>query len=204
MTLAVGRGRVVLLGSASFLLNDELEKAGGAIFARLLRAFAPEGPVLFDEYHLGMGERRSLVRYLRDVGLSALLLQLGAVALAFLFAVGTRLGPIRDEPPPVVRATQRYLSALGELYAGTRDVRGALDRLKSHALRRIAQHYRARHVPEAELGDYFASQGLRAQAQYIERIEAHATRPLSREETLLSRSLDLERDVRAAIVVGDA
>ena len=91
LTAPLGRGRVVLLGIPDALTNHEVSDGGGLVFARLLNAFAPPGPVLFDEYHLGMGERRSVIGYLRDAGYAPLLLQglLGVVLL--MFAGSTRL-----------------------------------------------------------------------------------------------------------------
>src|SRR5690606_31618231 len=49
MTTPYGRGRVVLVGSADPFTNASLALGGGALYARLLRAFASPRPVLFDE-----------------------------------------------------------------------------------------------------------------------------------------------------------
>jgi len=204
MTAPIGRGRVVLFGAGSLFTNRVLADGGGVIFARLLNAFAPKGPVLFDEYHLGMGERRSLVRYLRDLGLAPALLQSCVVVLLFLLASGQRLGPALEEAPPRQRVTQRYLQALGELYARTRDGEGALKALSRHGLSRIAKHYRLNHVPLEQLADALRGQGLAAVALYVDRVAKQAEQPLANAETMLTRAREVERDVRAALVVGDA
>lgn len=204
ITKPVGRGRVVLIGSGSLLQNRALSEGGGVVFARLLRAFARPAPVLFDEYHLGMGERRSLVRYLRDRGLSPLLLQVCLVILLALSATSQRLGPPVAEPRVEARSTQRYLEAMGALYARTGDGKGAYTVLAEHGLSRIARHYHLTHVPIAELSMALKTQGLFAVASYVDRVADHAARPLDKDETLLTRARAVERDVRAALVVGDA
>jgi len=204
MTAAVGRGRVVLIGSGSLWQNRSLSEGGGVIFARLLRAFARNGPVLFDEYHLGMGERRSLVRYLRDRGFAPVLLQLCIVVLLALLATSQRLGPPLPDTKIQTRTTQRYLQALGALYARTGDGQGACAVLANHGLTRIARHYHLTHIPTAELSAALRAQGLNAVASYVDRVVDHAARPLEKNETMLTRSRAVERDVRAALVIGDA
>ncbi len=204
MTTAVGRGRVVLLGSGRPFVNSALGSGGGAIFARLLKAFGGKGAVLFDEYHLGMGERRSLVRYLRDLGLAPALVQLCLIALLFLWSRGQRLGPAVDELPSTPRVTQRYLHALGALYARTKDAQGALNSLTNHGLSRIARHYRLKHVPLAEVPSALRAQGLFAVASFADRVASHANTPLAAGESILTRARALEQDVRAALVLGDA
>ncbi len=204
LTTSVGRGRVVLVGSGSPFVNSALGDGGGAMFARLLKAFAGKGPVLFDEYHLGMGERRSLVRYLRDLGLAPLLIQVCLTVLLLLLALGQRLGPPIMESSAAPRVTQRYLQALGELYARTRDAQGALKALADHGIARIARHYRLRHVPLSEVPQALRAQGLFAVASYAERVAAHASAPMTSTESIVTRARALEQDVRAALVVGDA
>jgi hypothetical protein len=204
MTTALGRGRVVFLGTPDIFTNENVSISGGVVFARLLEAFAPKGPVWFDEYHLGVGERRSLFRYLRDLGYGPLLLQAALVILAALWAGATRLGEARDEPPARPRTTRSYLSALAALYARTRDRAGALDVLGQRALSRIAKHYRTGSVPLAELERALVARGLSAVATYVGRIRDHAARPLGDGESLETRARLIDHDTTAALVLGDA
>jgi hypothetical protein len=204
MTTALGRGRVVFLGTPDIFTNENIALTGGVVFARLLDAFAPKGPVWFDEYHLGVGERRSLFRYLRDLGYGPLLLQAALVILAALWAGATRLGEPRDEPPAKPRTTRSYLSALGALYARTRDKSGALDVLGQRALSRIARHYRTGSVPLPELERALAARGLAAVATYVGRIRDHAARPLGSGESLETRARLIDHDTAAVLVLGDA
>jgi hypothetical protein len=201
-TTPYGRGRVVLIGTAEPFTNAHVDEGGGLLFARLLRAFAGRGPVLFDEFHLGMGERQSIVGYLRERGLGFDLLQLVACIVIALFAQGARLGPALRHVASPARNTQRYLSALGALFFRTRDVHGALDVLARHGLMRIAKQYRAHGVALDELESWLGSQGLSAAAVYAARVRDHAQRPLHSGESLVERALQLERDVDAAVVIG--
>lgn len=116
-TALSGLGRVVVLGIPEALTNRSLALGGGAVMVRLLRAFAPPGAVLFDEYHLGLGERRSLARYLQGRGLAPSLAQLLLVLVAALGVGRLRLLPLRERP---AEAPRRSLShALARLYART-------------------------------------------------------------------------------------
>jgi hypothetical protein len=203
LTTPLGRGRIVLLGIPEALTNRALHAGGGPLFARLLRAFAPRGPVLFDEYHLGMGERRSLVGYLRDAGYAPVLLQALLAVLALLLAAAARIAPAREHSA-TPRETRPFAEALADLLARSRDIPGVQQRLAGHALGRIARHYHARRVPQERLSAWLASQGLVAVASYVRRIQEHAERPLLPGESLAQRAQAIERDETAAVVVGEA
>jgi hypothetical protein len=203
MTVPLGRGRVVFLGIPDALTNQDLALSGGALFARLLKAFAPEGPVLFDEYHLGQGERRSLFRYLRDLGYGPVLAQLGLVVMVVLLGGSARLGEPRVEPVQRPRSTRSYLAALGSLYARTRDKQGTLGVVSQRALMRIARHYRSSNVPLDELERALAERGFGAVASYVRRIREHASTPLTRGESLETRARLIDQDTTAALAVGE-
>jgi hypothetical protein len=125
-TALSGRGRVVVLGIPEALTNRNLALGGGAVLVRLLRAFAPQGPVWFDEFHLGLGERRSLTRYLRDRGLAPSLVQLLLVLVAALGVARLRLLPVRERPAEAPRSPLAH--ALARLYARTGQLAAARER----------------------------------------------------------------------------
>lgn len=147
----VGRGAVVAIASASPFQNRDLaSQNGGVLFARLLRAHAPEGPVIFDEYHLGVGQRRSMMRYLRQVGAGALVLQVLLLVAFVLWRLGARFGRPRRDPPPEPAGTASYVEGVGTLYAKAKDPAGAARILVRRALERIgAHHHLDPHDPEA-------------------------------------------------------
>jgi hypothetical protein len=140
-----GHGRVVALASASPFENRAIaDAAGGLLFARLVRAYAPNGPVLFDEYHLGLGERRSLMRYLRQQGAAPVLAHVLFVVVVALWRAGARFGGVRiaDERP--APGTRSFVTSMGRLFQRADDPAGALDMLRRQALARIARHH---HLP---------------------------------------------------------
>jgi hypothetical protein len=140
-----GRGAVVALASATPFQNEWLEAAGGGVLLfRLRDRLAPEAPLLFDEYHLGVGASRSIVQYLRALGAGPAIVQLALAAALLLFRLGARLGVPREEPPPRAGGAEAYVEALGGLYARTRDRAGVLAVLRRGALERIARAHRAR------------------------------------------------------------
>lgn len=142
-----GRGRIVVVASGSPFQNRDLLAAEGApLFVRLLRLYA-EGPVLFDEYHLGAGEARSTMRYLFQRGAGPLLLHLLIVLAIVLVRSGRRFGVPRKDAPPEVVTTASFVAAIGALFAKVRDPKGSLDILSRRSLARIAEHH---HVDELD------------------------------------------------------
>lgn len=146
LALPMGAGRLVLVASASMLTNDALlEHRGGVVFARLLEAYAaPGAPVIFDEFHLGTGGTRSLVRYLRQVGVGAVLLQLLFLGGLWVLRSGRRLGELEEAPVPVPGGTVSYVAATAALYSRTPDRNGIARVLLIRALDRVATHHRVR------------------------------------------------------------
>jgi hypothetical protein len=167
-----GRGKVIVLASASMLQNRELAAGeGGVLFGRLLAAYAPNGPLLFDEYHLGVGERRSMTRYLRNVGATPFALQLLLAALVWLWRSGARFGAIRRPRPPAPAGTASFVSALGGLFARAADPQGTLRILEHQALAQVAARH---HLPPSTSAQRIARalevRGLTRAAAAVKRI----------------------------------
>ncbi|HEX7481206.1 MAG TPA: hypothetical protein VF331_25620 [Polyangiales bacterium] len=142
VSVARGRGRIIVLASASMFQNrDLLPSQGGALFARLLRSYASTGPVLFDEYHLGVGERRSLMRYLRQAGAMPIALRCLLIAGLLLWRAGARFGAVRQPLPAAPRGSASFVAAMGRLYQSAGDPAGAIDTIARQALARIAAHH---------------------------------------------------------------
>jgi hypothetical protein len=143
----IGRGAVIALGAANAFTNGELREGGGLLFARLVRAYAPESPILFDEYHLGAGEQRSMMRYLRQVGATAIALQLIVLVALALYRVGARFGGTTTEPPSPPGGTASYVGGVASLFAKSGDPEGAGRIIVRRAIARIAAHY---HLPTTD------------------------------------------------------
>jgi hypothetical protein len=203
-TAPMGRGRLVLLGVPESLTNRALAGGGGVVISRLVEAFAPRGPVWFDEYHLGMGERRSLMRYLRERGYGLVALQLALVVLALLFAKTARLGKARVLPSAAPRKGQSYLQALSSMYERSGDQSGALQVLARHALARLGRRYRAVGVEPEQVADWLERAGFVLVASCARKIEGHAERPLERGESVVNRARKIEEDLTFAVALGDA
>jgi hypothetical protein len=180
-----GRGRVVVLASGSPFQNRAIATTEGApMFARLVRAYAPRGPVLFDEYHLGVGERRSFVRYLRQRGATGLAFPIALAALIALWRAGARFGAVRASEPPVVPGTASFVNSLGRLFERAGDPPGAVDLLRRHALVRIARHHHLASGTAHALASALRRRGLVAAATNVERI-GQAASSLGRERGAL-------------------
>jgi hypothetical protein len=144
--LSEGDGSIVVFASASMMLNQAvLEQRGGVLLTRLLAAYArPDAPVVFDEYHLGTGGARSLVRYLRQAGAGVVLLQILVLLALWVLRSGRRLGELEDPPREPPGGTVSYVAATSALYSRSAD-RGGIGRvLLVRALERIASHHRVR------------------------------------------------------------
>lgn len=199
ITYARGRGRVIVLSAANMLQNAELvEGEGATLFARLLRAYAASELLIFDEYHLGLGERRSLMQYLRQAGTYPLLAQLLLVAAIALWRAGARMGSLRgphERSAPV--ATAAFVSALGRLYARVGDRRAALRLIARGALKRIAQHYALGNLPSAALARELTRRGAAHAAENVQLIADLGSQP--RDQPLVAAVARIDAACAAAI-----
>lgn len=148
---SMGEGFVVALASASMFQNRDLaEGSGAALFLRLSDHYAPGGPIWFDEYHVGAGERRSMMRYFGQLGIVPALMQ-GLFALGLvLVARGRRFGGVREATREPTSATAAFVHALAGLFRGSKDRAGAIELLKKDAYVRIARfHHSKERDPDA-------------------------------------------------------
>jgi hypothetical protein len=175
LTLKHGLGRVIVLASASMLQNAELGTSdGGELFVRLLRSYAPGMPVVFDEYHLGIGERRSLMRYLRQMGAAPLVLQLLIVVAVVLWRAGARFGAVQQPAPAAPPQSASFVIALGQLYERSADARGAIELIARDAWARIAAHHHVDVAPPARLVEALRARGADVAAEAVWEIDTAA------------------------------
>jgi hypothetical protein len=188
-----GQGRVIALASASALQNRALGICdGGVLFARLLAEYSGRGPILFDEYHLGVGERRSMMRYLRQAGATPFILQLAFAVLLVLWRGGARFGGVREVPEPAPAGTASFVAATGRLFARAGDPPGAAQILVKQALGRVASFHHLPHATAHKLARALSERGLGNAAEAVRAIGELENRPPHDANGLvvLSRALD--------------
>jgi hypothetical protein len=179
LTYTHGRGRVIVLSAGNMFQNAELLASEGApLFTRLMHAYAPSDLVIFDEYHLGLGERRSLMQYLRQAGTYPLFGQLLLIACIVLWRAGARMGKLRatGERDPRL-GTAEFVGALGRLYARVGDKRAAIRLIARAALARIAQHYALGHAPASALVRELTGRGALRAAEQVQLIASIGSQP---------------------------
>ncbi|MEM9192793.1 MAG: hypothetical protein AAGF12_26700 [Myxococcota bacterium] len=189
-----GEGLVVVLASASPFQNRDIESSdGGVLFARLLAAFGEDRAVLFDEYHLGVGERQSMTQYFRKLGATSLMLQLLLVLVFFLWRSSTRVGRPRTSEPPTPGGTADYVQATGHLYSKARDPAGAVVRVARHAVGLIARHHRLEPGTAAATARRLEERGRAKEAaavRFIARIEGGAAEVGDRQLVVAMQQID--------------
>ncbi len=191
--MPVGDGAIVALSSASMFQNRDLAERGGAIlFARLIERLGGEGPVMFDEYHLGLGAQRSLVRYLRELGLAALLVQL-LIVLGFVFLRhGRSFGAPLRSAPPAPRGVASYVRSIGKMYARSEDRSAALEVLTTEALHDIARQHRV-DGPLESLASALRRDGETSAAERVEALHALSRNEIARDRELLAAAREATR-----------
>ncbi len=117
----VGAGRAYVLGDTEPLSNDGLRHGNSSFLALSLLQRARGGRISFDEYHHGEGAQTNGAGAIFDgpVGLAALLIA-GVVLLAIALN-GRRLGkPVQDRGEAAVPSATAYVTAMGQLFARSR------------------------------------------------------------------------------------
>ena len=119
--IGVGGGRAFLLGDTQPLSNDGLRHPDSSTLALSLLQRARGGRISFDEYHHGENNNAGGAGAIFDgpVGLAALLA--GLVVLLTIALNGRRLGkPSRDADEASVPSATAYVTAMGQLFARSR------------------------------------------------------------------------------------
>jgi hypothetical protein len=199
-----GQGRVIVLSAANMLQNAELDNSEGAtFFLRLLRGYGNSGLLIFDEYHLGLGERRSLMQYMRELGAMPLLFQMLVIAFVALRRLGARVGEARPTPNlPAPAGTASYVAALGGLYAKVKDKSGALRLIARSALSRIGQYYGLGNLQPDVLERALSQRGATQAASAVREIVAAISgkiEPKTETPSLVATVERIDRALGAAI-----
>lgn len=171
-----GRGAIIALSSASLFQNSSIEASEGAVvFDRIARRYAADLPILFDEYHLGVGEKRSIMQYVRSVGGAAVFVQVLVVVFFFLWRRAARFGAPKLEATDRPAGTASYVRAVGTLYERSNDRQGAIDRLVRHALLRVRDGHHLGSTDAPHVAHELDERGRKDEAAAVRRLEEIAT-----------------------------
>jgi len=136
-----GKGLIMLLASPASLANDGIGQADNFVLVlNLLRQWNPQRqlPVLFDEFHHGFGEKRTLASLFGPPARMAGA-QLALVALGWLWLVARRRSRAIPLPAEGQRARGEYLSAVALLYKRARAREVARQALGQEFLREVTR-----------------------------------------------------------------
>jgi hypothetical protein len=119
--VSVGSGRAYVIGDTEPLSNDGLRHGDSSFLALSLLQRARGGRISFDEYHHGEGAQTNGAGAIFDgpVGLATLLI--AVVVLLAIALNGRRLGkPVQDRGEAAVPSATAYVTAMGQLFARSR------------------------------------------------------------------------------------
>lgn len=203
-----GKGEVVVLAAPELAMNKRLAQADNAqLWLSLLGAASRKGPVLFDEYHHGFSDDRSIAEFARRYGLQFAILQL--VFGACLWTVALRRFGRPRVPPEEARigstdalfaASRLYREGRHHGYAATLIARGLTQDLAQHVgmparanPAEVAEALRARNehaVANAlnQVSDRAANANSEADVEHAARQAAETRRALHERRKSTSRS----------------
>lgn len=141
-----GGGTLTLAADRGWLTNRVWRDTDVPIVMLPLLTPRPErGPVVWDEYHQGFGEREgpslagSTWRWIRSSPAGWAILQLIAVALLWLAMTAVRFGPAREVVERRRRSPLEHLEALGAGLESAEDADTAVRRLAQGLRRRLSR-----------------------------------------------------------------
>ncbi len=126
-----GAGQVWVVADPYLFGNLLVQEADNAVIAASMVVGSSGGEhsaVLFDEYHLGFVQSRTLADAARTP-LGKGLLFLGAIAALALGIAGARFGPVRKAPGAIGVSQRAFVQALAELWLGAGATTAAADAL---------------------------------------------------------------------------
>jgi hypothetical protein len=114
----VGKGRLIVVGTPTPILNGTLGSAGNMEFVLALTGASEAGAkhtVLFDEWLHGLGHERTIIGFIQEVGLLPVLLQLFFVVALYVWATS---GASQIVAPDAKRrrSSSEQIDTLGHLY----------------------------------------------------------------------------------------
>jgi hypothetical protein len=133
-----GAGSIVVVADPALFANRFLGQADNAVAA--VRLLAPGSqPVVFDEFHHGLGPRDQPLWLVTRPGFGPVAAALLATVLLVVWRQGTRLGPPIADRPVDRRGIGEYLDAMGNLLSqGGGDKRAIVADVRAGIARELA------------------------------------------------------------------
>lgn len=136
-----GAGEIAYLSDPFVVANGGIDMADNARLAMNLAA-SRQGLIAFDEYHHGFGaENNRILEYFESTPVTAIFLQLIALAAVAIYSQGRRFARHVPMPEPDRRSKLEYISAMAELQQRTRAFDLAIENIYSDFRRRAARHF---------------------------------------------------------------
>jgi len=134
----VGKGRLIVVGSPSPMLNSELAKGGNVDF---VLAAVGERRVWVDEWSHGIGTGGTVMGVIREVGMLPVLVQLIFFVAVYAWShLGARLRDVTERERR--RACHEQVLTLGYLFESTLSAWEMRKRVHDEVHRRVAKVYR--------------------------------------------------------------
>jgi len=152
-----GAGRIVLLLTPDLFSNSQLGQADNArFFSNLIdQALAPDGRLLFDDYHFDLSELYDPEHFFKDPRLHKTLACIGLFWLLYVIGYTDRLAPVRQAESPL--STRDFINVTSEFFA-----------------RRLSKPLLAEALVKHLLADIHARRGLRSEAEVWHWLEQHS------------------------------
>lgn len=168
-------GRIVLLLTPDLFSNSRLGQADNArLLSNLLKqSLAPEGRLLFDDYHFGLSEIYDPEHFFKDERLHKTLACLGLFWLLYVIGYTNRLAPVRQANAKL--SSQDFIEVTAEFFA-----------------RRLSKPLLAEALVQHLLADIRFRRGMRSEAEVWHWLEQHS-RVTNEHISLLKQALSKQR-----------
>lgn len=138
--MRVGRGRLIVIGAPTPILNNSLLENDNL---EIVLSLIGKGPVIIDEWSHGIGHGGTIMDMLRRIGLLPVLLQLVFVIALYTWSTrGHR--PQEIDVPPRLRSSVEQIETLGHLYSQSLKAEAAHTLVTQAVLKRMAGALRCR------------------------------------------------------------
>jgi hypothetical protein len=137
--MQAGAGQIVLLLTPDVFSNSQLNHADNAVWLGnlLKQTLAPDGQLLFDDFHFGLSDLYDPEHFFSDSRLHQTLACIAVLWLFYLIGYTTRLAPVRSPTPKL--SARDFIEVTAEFFARRLPKRLLAEALVNHLLADIAR-----------------------------------------------------------------